>query len=102
MFISSARVNVLTPLPEEEEQLQDEYIPRTFPPHPHPIASGPTTQDLPTDTGDTQEMRTLLHPYEAARQARTVITREEEDEPVPRSSQEPMVIINMLLIINNY
>lgn len=89
-------MNVLTPLPEEEEQPPDEEIPRSIPPlppHSQPTTTGPSTEELSKSRRDKHEMRTLLHPYEAARQARAPISRGETDEHAPtRTSQETMVI----------
>lgn len=62
----------MTPLPEEEEQQHDEDVPRTLP------SSHFWTPSVAN--GEIHEVRSLLHPHEAARQARATTIREREDE----------------------
>lgn len=69
----------MTPLPEEDEQHLDEDTPRSHFPTFHPMEAKPSTGSPVRGADNIREARTLLHPNEAARQARAGFTRDEED-----------------------
>lgn len=83
----------MTPLLEEDEQHQDEDIPHSDLPTLHPMETKPSTgSPLRDNVGNIRdsETRTLLHPHEAARQARAFSARHEEED-VTGTSRETTV-----------
>ncbi|XP_031548767.1 uncharacterized protein LOC116286393 [Actinia tenebrosa] len=87
---TGSRVNILTPLPEEEEPSRDEDTSRTAPPEPHPTTT--VYQDVPgrVTSDSSQPLRALLHPYEVAQQVR-MIGPQRTEEGTPSSESDGSV-----------
>lgn len=84
----------MTPLPEEEEHLSDEDIPRAFPPLAHHATKESAPKGLSKDSaGNAREVRMLLHPHEAARQARSASSLKEKENIAPIKKT---MVINIL------